>query len=144
MTQSEDQQRCFESGCNQFLPKPYNRNDLAALLESIREEPMFSSMHDDASMAELIHTFVLELPKTTLEIGCAIAEQDAKKLEAVVRQLKGLASSFGFDELTDIAKKIETKLIQLHSIEEVQVEARQLAKLCLQARSPVDIPDGAQ
>lgn len=140
LTQPEDQQRCFESGCNKFLPKPYNRNDLAALLDSIREEPLFSSMHDDPSMAELIHTFVLELPTTTSEIGCAIADQDAKKLESVVRQLKGRAASFGFDEITDAAKIIENKLIQQPSIEEVQDEARKLAKLCLQARSPVDIP----
>lgn len=144
LTQKDDQKKSFEAGCDKYLAKPFNRNDLAALLESIRGEPLFSNMHDDPTMSELIHEFVMELPVSTREIGEATAGQDAKQLEAVVRKLKGRAASFGFDEITEYAEKIETNLIQNGNIELVQDDASKLSKLCLQARSPIDIPGSTQ
>jgi CheY-like chemotaxis protein len=54
MTEDGDREQCLKAGCDRYLPKPFARSDLASLLESLREEPLFSSFHDDPGMRSLI------------------------------------------------------------------------------------------
>lgn len=135
MTQEGDKERCLEAGCDKYMPKPFTRDDLNALLQSLREEPLFSAFVDDPSMVEMIDAFVSEMPGRVREIEDALAKEDRKALEQAARVLKGKGSCFGFEIITEAAAELEKLLVADSSKEKVETQARSLMSLCKQARA---------
>jgi CheY-like chemotaxis protein len=110
LSRPEDRKRCLEAGCDRHLPKPYSRADMSKLLETIRGEPLFSSLCADPDMTQLIDAFVAELPARRTAIVAVLAAEDAKRLEQLVRTLKGEGGGYGFEPISELADKIETAL----------------------------------
>ena len=135
MTQEGDEARCLEAGCDKYLPKPYTRDDLNALLQSLRKEPLFSTFVDDPSMVEMIDAFVSDMPACAREIEDALAKEDLKALEHTARDLKGKGSCFGFEMITDAAVELEKLLVTDSPKAKVETQARSLLGLCMQARA---------
>lgn len=138
LTQESDRQDCLDAGCDRYLPKPYARADLASMLDSLREEPLFSSFHDAPAMRTLIRSFVSELPPKMHAIEEARRSSDTDKLRGIVRVLKGEGSAYGFEIITDFAEQVETSLIDGASFADVRTQLDRLNKACLQARAPAD------
>jgi len=142
LTQPEDRQRCLQAGCDRYIAKPYSREDLAKLIESLRQEPLFSTFQNDVSMRDLIDAFVAELPAKVRALEEAMVSQDAKKLESLVRSLKGAAGGYGFEPITELAAKLESALIQNTPIGQLQESLNELLNWCLLARSSASVTQG--
>ena len=71
-----------------------------------------SDLADDEEFQELILEFVELLPGITAEITQSAHSQDWATLQSVSHRLKGSGGSYGFNELTEIAKKINDDIRQ--------------------------------
>ena len=136
LTQPGDKERCIEAGCDRYIAKPYKRTELDMLLQSLREEPLFSTLYNDPSMVEMINAFVNDLSSKARDIEHALADNDTQRLETLARCLKGEGSGYGFDVITDAAAQVESSLIRGVPLEQLKSEVKSLAKLCTQARAP--------
>lgn len=134
-TQPADKKRCFEVGCNRFIPKPYHREMLADMIASLRQKPLVSSLAQDSSMTEIIDAFVSELPPKLRRIEEAYANQDHNQLEILCRSLKGEAGGYGFEPISNAAEQLEKAMIDNCAQPELKRHMEDLAKLCYQARS---------
>lgn len=137
LTQPEDKQRCLDAGCNQYLPKPFVKDDFAKILETLREEPLFSTFHDDDSMRDMIIAFVESLGGHVLTIEGARAKNDVDKLKATARVLKSEGTAYGFEVITEAAGQVESALHKGKTIEQTKDDINKLCKLCKQARGPI-------
>ena len=134
LTEDDDRNRCLEAGCDHVLAKPFTREDMNSLLQSLRQEPLFSTFYDDPSMAQLINTFVEELPDKVLAIEQAVLAEDQKALQGFVRSLRAQGTSYGFEVLTEAAEKVEEKMTGGASVPDLRYEVDCLVRLCMQAR----------
>lgn len=135
LTEPADRQKCLEAGFDDYIPKPYVRENLATVLKSIEQEPIFSTLSDDPTMKDIIHAFVTELPSKIRGIEEAIANQNTQVLSTVVRGLKAEGTGYGFECISEAAAKVEKELIQGTDIADVRRSVDSLLKLCLQVRS---------
>lgn len=135
LTQEGDEQRCLDAGCDKYISKPYTRDDLNALIQSLHEEPLFSSHIDDPTMSEMIDGFVNELPGFVRELEEALSKQDNKNMERIARLMKGKGTAFGFEIITETAMKLENATVANESFDEIGNIASSLIALCMQARS---------
>jgi len=134
-TQPEDRQECLDAGCDDYFPKPYNKDDLARLLESVNLEPVFSSLSDDPAMAEIINDFIAELPARIRELEEAAQQDDPTALETLVRRIKGEGSMYGFEVITELASLLESSLVGQASVKAARSSVGALVQLCMQVRS---------
>ena len=132
----DDRDKCLAAGFGQFLAKPFGRDELAQLLNELREEPLFSSLQDDPAIRDFIHEFVQDLPQQTRELQQALADGDAKRMEGIMRLLKARGTSYGFEMITNAASAVESALANGASLDEVREETNRLFKLCALARAP--------
>jgi HPt (histidine-containing phosphotransfer) domain-containing protein len=76
--------------------------------------------------------FLAELPEHVRQIAVAIAEKDCAKLAEVVHRIKGAGGTFGFDEISNSAGRIEQSIEKTKSIEAVTAESQALADMIRQ------------
>lgn len=126
--------RCLEAGCDDYVPKPYTRDQLATLLQNLKEEPLISSMAADAGMKDLINEYVAELPKLLHTLEEAFANEDLDALASAARRVKGQAGSYGFEPISESAAKLETAVQDAQPTELIKSQIDDLAKLCQLAR----------
>ncbi len=136
LTQPEDSETCLSAGCDKYIPKPFSRTELADLLISLRQEPLFSSFHDDPAMKSLVREFVAELPGRIRRMEEAIAKEDANAVKSVARSLKAEGTSYGFDIITEVAEGVEQAVLDGTSLTAIKKDVDRLAKLCSQVRTP--------
>lgn len=135
MTQPGDKEKCLEVGCNSYIPKPFGREQLSALLRSLRQEPLLSSFAQDRTMIPLIDGFVKELPTRIREIESAFAANDDDSLQAACRNLKGEAGSFGFEPISSAASEVENAVLANKPRADIKKSFSSLVRLCCQARA---------
>lgn len=138
-TQPEDQEAFVAAGCDKYFPKPFTREQLNTLLQSLREEPLFSTFYNDPSMVEIVDAFVQELPAKIRAIEAALTKEDTKALESYVRTLKGEGTGYGFEIISETAARVEKALLGGTPLAEIKRDLQGLMKLCLQARSCIRI-----
>ncbi len=131
----EDEKRCLDAGCDRYLPKPFVREDLEKLVQSLREEPLFSTLADDPVMAEIIDEFLHDLPTKIRAIEHAVVDSNLADLELHARTLKSQGTGFGFEVITEVAAKIESTIKAQQDLDAVRSDVDRLVKLCMQARS---------
>lgn len=134
LNDAEDRERCTSTGCDFILAKPFTRDDVGNLFQSLRQAPLFSSFYDDPSMTELVNKFVVALPDKVRAIESAIVSGNLESLQTLIRVLRSQGSSYGFEALTDAAGKVESELDVDELSPSVRTQITQLVKLCMQAR----------
>lgn len=122
----EDQEKSMRAGLDEYLTKPVDLNRFNSVLrrylnystmnnytqeDTTVSNSVFDFEHDPEFLA-LVKQFKEELPKRINSIKLAASNQDWHELKSLAHKLKGLGTSFGFPELSDICAKIQTDLSQ--------------------------------
>lgn len=131
------QSMCVQCGCDLFLAKPFCRDDLAELLASLREEPIFSALPYADSVGELIADFVKALPRQIQTVREALDSGDTKAAQSAVRMLKSQGSTYGFESVTEAAVALEVALSRGVPLQEVQQKVQELRRICARTRPTV-------
>ena len=128
-----DREKCLAAGMDDYVSKPVRMQDLADAIERNlpEQEPMLpptSSAHtptpaastgdapdtiqsefaDDPDLADIIDEFVAGLAGTLDAMEDASANNDHEGLQRLAHQLKGTGGGYGYPQLTDAAKALET------------------------------------
>jgi HPt (histidine-containing phosphotransfer) domain-containing protein len=73
-------------------------------------ELMYSSLASDEDLAEIVEMFVDEMPGRVDMLRHQYEQSDWEELRRTSHQLKGSAGSYGFDQITPAAAKLESAL----------------------------------
>lgn len=73
-------------------------------------EPIRSNLVEDPDYAELVSEFVTHIPARVHSIRQSMDGNDSKQLCNLVHQLKGACGSYGFHEITPLARAIEDQI----------------------------------
>lgn len=139
LTQPNDAERCLASGCDRYLPKPFSREQLAKIISSVRQEPLFSSFHNDAGMVPLVREFVGGLAARTRALARAVVDQDVDTVRSIARALKAEGTSYGFDSITALADEVEKQILAGKPLDEVKPNVDRLSKMSFQVRAPQEL-----
>lgn len=132
-----DEQRCIQAGCDRYIRKPFKREDLAALFDSFKREPLFSSLADEPGMAELVTAFVNELPGRLKAVSDAAGRLELAVLEQLARRLKAEAGGYGFEPISQAAEALENSARSGLPEENIKAKMAELSNWCLMARASV-------
>ena len=113
----EDKEACYKAGCDGFLSKPIDVNNLSETVETYLEikkpeqkenvSVVSSLLESDPDSIELIKRYVGKLTGTLNDIEQSIIEKDWDNLKDILHQLKGTGGNFGYPILTSLAGQME-------------------------------------
>lgn len=98
-------------------------------------EQLYSCFGDDPDLGEIVTMFVEEMTERVANFQRAFDEQNWDELCRAAHQLKGAAGSYGFDQLTPFAARLELVLREKGQTTEVREALEDLAALCRRVRS---------
>jgi len=132
----QEQRRCMAAGCNGFLAKPVDREDLLRTMRqfvltdvSVRSggdqlpDPIF-----DAQIAALRESFRGEIPARIAEIANAVFAKDLPKVAELSHRLKGTAGCYGFASLSDSSDALQAAAARPEADETIQKCLRTLSE----------------
>jgi len=143
-----DQQKCLDAGCDDYASKPIQRDRLIEAIQShLRpggmavetpetvSAPLVSELAGNPDVADLVRTFVAELPARVQCLERACAAEDLQHLTRLAHQLKGSAGGHGFPALAEAAAKLEQEANGTASLAKLSQAVNQIAELCSRARA---------
>lgn len=126
--------RCLLAGCSDFLAKPLSRGLLDQLLESLRLDPLVSSLADDVGMHELIDAFAIQAPQRVGEMEATLGAGDIDGLARLAMRLKARAGACGFETISESAAALTDAILRRARAAAVREMLNQLSRRCLAAR----------
>lgn len=110
-----DEIKCFNAGCNYYLPKPVSAEQLYNKIQQIFAENL-SSDTDDVQLDEyiiknLIPEFLDNLGDLILGIKKGLEIKDTEMLASIAHDIKGTAGMYGFNYLSKLAGEIQKEAI---------------------------------
>lgn len=119
-----DVDSCMSAGCDGFVSKPIQREQLYNLLAqhlqpgqspTAQRTPLTSSLLDqDPDLQDLVSEFVRHLPVAIDEIRAQLDAADLDTLKSKIHQLKGTCGNFGYEPMYKLCQKIEFELAAEH------------------------------
>ena len=119
----EDQEKSLRAGLDEYLTKPVDLNRFNSVLKRYlksskdtydHKSPVSNNSVDefenDPEFLALVRQFKEELPLRISAIQDAAQHKDWVELKSLVHKLKGLGTSFGYPDLSDISAKIQSDL----------------------------------
>jgi len=135
----QDKEECEQAGTDDYLTKPLDMVSFHAVLNRYlrpcgnevhgsqhdseqSQEPVSGSIsrtestgnntgqHETAEYQRLVDRFITQLPDFINELGQQLSKEDWPALQASVRQLKGMGTSFGFEQLIAAAEQVQVNL----------------------------------
>ena len=128
-TSNSDREACKEAGANDFISKPIDFENFYIVLDKYLRQrnhaKQVEDRHDDKSTEgqmtgdddeyqQILATFLERLPAMVEKINESAREKDWETLQSMSHQLKGLGGSFGYSDITSIARQIH-ELARNHS-----------------------------
>jgi CheY-like chemotaxis protein/nitrogen-specific signal transduction histidine kinase/HPt (histidine-containing phosphotransfer) domain-containing protein len=149
-----DRAKCLQAGCTDYVTKPVDKHHLLEVVAlnlagvsspTVQEqaskpterkatdlaegEPMRSSVANDPDLAQFLPAFVADLPSQVSKVLDLQRGEDAEALAGLLHQLKGTGGLYGFESLTDAAKKAELRLKEIGSVEAAADEVHALIEM---------------
>lgn len=104
--------------------------------QQMQQEALYSIFGDDPDLADLVEMFVDEMPGRVDALRWLCDEKNWTELERTAHQIKGAAGSYGFDQLTPYAARLESLLASGEQTEDRIREACDgLIELCRRVRA---------
>ncbi|CAK0762227.1 two-component system, sensor histidine kinase [Gammaproteobacteria bacterium] len=119
-----DKAQARDAGCNGFLTKPIDQEAFFSVLrrylpksDSVKPTTNItttnlSSLKDNPEFQEMRNNFVRELPTKLRNIEIAYQSKDWSVVSGLAHQLKGVATTFGFPDMTRIAGDLEFQVLR--------------------------------
>jgi HPt (histidine-containing phosphotransfer) domain-containing protein len=86
-------------------------------------------------LAEIVEMFVEEMPLRVRDLQNQFTNHDWDQLARLAHQLKGAAGSYGFDQITPYAARLEKAIRNGMALSEVQTALDELVETCGRIRS---------
>ena len=112
---------------------------MSQLSQSVSELPaLYSTLGDDPDLSGLVELFVEEMPERIDALTRTFKDRQIEELGCIAHQLKGAAGSYGFDQITPLAAKLEADARGDASWETITESLETLVDTCsrLRAGSP--------
>lgn len=119
--------RCKEAGCTDYMAKPFRPHELYSLLgRFLPERDAVLTINEincdsvviEPELGEIVHGFVVGLPKRLAQIETAVLETNLEDVAMLAHKLAG-ADMFGFDLLGNYGRELEQASLN-HNFEDVQ------------------------
>jgi signal transduction histidine kinase/HPt (histidine-containing phosphotransfer) domain-containing protein len=118
----DERDRCLAAGCNAFISKPIDLDHLkmtvarlisttlgsAKRIAAKHPCPELTNAADDPDLREVAREFQAWLPEAMSRVSDAVARQDYDTLASLAHTLKGSGGTFGYPDVTEIAKRLES------------------------------------
>ena len=98
---------------------------------------LYSTLGGDADLGELVEMFVDEMPERVGNIERLFESQNWEELRRAAHQLKGAAGSYGFEEITPRAARLEDAVREQSPAEQILQAVKELCDLCRRAQAGV-------
>ena len=114
----EDRESYDAIGCDGFLPKPVDQNQLCKVLHQYlqelspqeNEQLPVQGLNEVDRFTELVAQFRTGLGDYASRLRSALTENKLDTARELAHQLKGMGSSFGYPEITDISAQVDKAL----------------------------------
>ncbi|MBX7168404.1 MAG: Hpt domain-containing protein [Pirellulales bacterium] len=100
-------------------------------------EAFYSSLAADPDMSELVDMFVDEMPDRIASLQAQYDAANWTELGRLAHQMKGAAGSYGFNQLTPFAARLEGTVKEHKPETEIQSALSELTELCRRIRTGV-------
>lgn len=133
---SQARQECLDAGCNNFVTKPVEVDQLFGIISrhvkptasAIGHESIKSMLNTEQGK-RVVSKFVSGLPDTKKAIDEAMVRHDIEKLRDIFHQLKGVGGGVGFPMISQLAKDIEAPL-RSENFEDIQNKVGEFNDIC--------------
>ena len=95
----------------------------------------YSSLGNDPDLHELVEEYISEMPDRLAAFGAAFKSGDLELLRRTTHQMKGAAGSYGFNQVTPYAAKLESAIVDNRPIDEICKLLDELLGMCLRLRA---------
>lgn len=98
-------------------------------------EPIYSNFGNDPDLGEIVELFVEEMPGRIQTLIEQCNSSDWEGLRRTAHQLKGAAGSYGFEEISPVAARLERFVGAEEPEEQIRVAVERLVDMCERARA---------
>jgi histidine phosphotransfer protein HptB len=95
----------------------------------------YSRLAGDPDLGELVEMFVQEMPNRIAALLSQLDSSDWDNLRRTTHQMKGAAGSYGFDELSPCAGRVEAAIRDGLGAEEIRARVAELTEMCAGLRA---------
>jgi HPt (histidine-containing phosphotransfer) domain-containing protein len=99
------------------------------------DEVYYSALAADADLAELVVMFVEEMPGRVRAFRAQFESENWDELARLAHQLKGSAGSYGFDQITPFAARLESAIRDSGARETIDIALEELVDACGRVRA---------
>lgn len=133
---SQEQQECYDAGCNDVCTKPIELSDFirtlskhlspaeqSQQLETLESSPPMvpNLLKEDPEMLDLVLQFIQKLPAMIEKVEAAFEKRDMSLLKEEVHSLKGTSGNYGCMNIFELMNKVEFEIVtkNFDSIKEI-------------------------